>query len=223
MLMKNLKTASVCGLMFLTGLGLPTTQALAGENMYSVTITNLTRGVDFTPILVISHKPGHPVFNLGDAPSDALARIAEGGDTSLLEQHLLDAGMAKDSGSSDGLLGPGASVTVTVMADEQYNYLSVASMLLPTNDGFFAVNGIALPKGKRMKTVYSPAYDAGSEDNDELCASIPGPACGGEPFSDGLGEGFVHIHSGIHGIADLNAAKYDWRNPVAKISIKRMK
>jgi len=39
----------------------------------------------------------------------------------------------------------------------------------------------------------------------------------------GQGEGFVHVHSGIQGIADLDAARYDWRNPIAKISVKRVK
>ena len=74
----------------------------------------------------------------------------------------------------------------------------------------------------------SPAYDAGSEPNDELCAKIPGPACGGEGGSpDASGEGYVHIHihihAGIQGIGDLTSADYDWRNPTARIVIKRVK
>jgi hypothetical protein len=48
--------------------------------------------------------------------------------------------------------------------------------------------------------------------------------CGGEGGSPGVGEGYVHIHTGIHGIGDLlTAAMYDWRNPVAEITIRRTK
>ena len=67
-------------------------------------------------------------------------------------------------------------------------------------------------------------YDAGTETNDELCATVPGPACGGEALSPAdSGEGFVSIHNGIHGMGDLNAALLDWRNPVAKVTIHRVK
>jgi len=46
--------------------------------------------------------------------------------------------------------------------------------------------------------------------------------CGGVGGSPGIGgEGFVHIHAGIHGIGDLLPARYDWRNPVAKVVIQR--
>ena len=36
------------------------------------------------------------------------------------------------------------------------------------------------------------------------------------------GEGFVHIHPGIHGGNSLDPAQHDWRNPVAAISITRI-
>ncbi len=95
-------------------------------------------------------------------------------------------------------------------------------MLVSTNDAFMAVNRIKLPHKFSMLTV--PAYDAGVEANDESCKYILGPPCGNaNSASDVAGEGFVHIHSGIHGIGDLSTAKHDWRNPVAKISIRRMK
>jgi hypothetical protein len=36
-------------------------------------------------------------------------------------------------------------------------------------------------------------------------------------------EGYVHIHSGIHGIGDLEPAQADWNNPVAIVKIQRVK
>lgn len=191
------------------------------EKIYKVTITNITSGQSFTPVLAISHTEGHPVFMLGQPASPELAAIAEGGDTSGLNAMLMDNGTGFDSASGTGLIGPGQSETLIIRAKGKYRYVSVASMLLPTNDGFFAVNGMKLPK-KHKKMVLSPAYDAGSEMNDELCAHIPGPHCGGEAFSDGDAEGYVHIHSGINGIGDLDASVYDWKNPVASIMIERM-
>jgi hypothetical protein len=69
----------------------------------------------------------------------------------------------------------------------------------------------------------SPAYDAGSEANNEDGDFIPGPPFGSGGVRDTEGaEGFVHIHSGVHGIADLDPAIYDWRNPTAEIRITRI-
>ena len=58
-------------------------------------------------------------------------------------------------------------------------------MLVPTNDAFVALNGVEGPKSRGTFTLVSPAYDAGTEDNDELGVSIPGPpvVCEGEGFS----------------------------------------
>ena len=129
--------------------------------------------------------------------------------------------------NSAALLNPGQSVTQRVSTRGGFDNVSVAAMLIPTNDGFFAVNDLEGPNGQEAITVFSPAYDAGTERNDELCASIPGPnfiECGGPGGggAPGGGEGYVHIHAGIHGIGNLHPALRDWRNPVAKITIRRV-
>lgn len=205
-------------------LGLSSVTVQAGDDkMYEVTITNLTRGQTFTPILVVSHSKGKPVFQLGSPASSELVALAESGNTQPLQDALFASGMAHDAVSTGALLGPGESVSVMIKSNKDSQYISMASMLLPTNDGFIALNGVHLPKGNRMKSKVSPAYDAGSEVNDELCANIPGPHCGGAALSEEDGEGYVHIHGGIHGIGDLTASDRDWRNPTAKVTIKRMK
>ncbi|CAN0502031.1 unnamed protein product, partial [Laminaria digitata] len=63
-----------------------------------------------------------------------------------------------------------------------------------------------------------------TEENNELCSHIPGPACeatsGNE--EEGPGEGYVAVHRGFHGVGgELSAAGYDWRNPVAEIYISK--
>ncbi len=196
----------------------------SNAGMYEVTITNLTRGQTFTPIMVASHKKGQYLFNLGQPASDELATLAESGNSQPLQDSLKSQGIAYDTVSTAGLLGPGESVTVRVRAFGRYRYISVASMLIPTNDAFIAVNGIKAPRGHHATTVVSPGYDAGSELNDEQCANIPGPYCGGQGLSAGDGgEGFVHIHAGIHGTGDLAPATFDWRNPTARIVIERVR
>lgn len=151
--------------------------------------------------------------------------MAEGGDFDPLSTMLTDSGVAYDIASNGGLLAPGASTTIMVKMADDFKYVTVTSMLIPTNDAFIAVNGVKGPKKEKKPTIImSPAYDAGSEPNDELCAHMPGPFCGGFGGSPNAGgEGYVHIHAGIHGIGDLSSADFDWRNPTAKITIKRMK
>jgi len=204
--------------------------AWGGENgpRFEVTVTNLTRGQQFTPILVASHKPGVKLFELGSPASPQLETLAEEGNTKPLKTLLSAMPEVKDVTDSGALLNPGRSVTLTVKTGGGFDHVSVAAMLIPTNDGFFALNGVEGPNGDETLTLFSPAYDAGTERNDELCASIPGPffeECGGPGGgADVIGgaEGYVHIHAGIHGIGDLNASERDWRNPVARITIRRV-
>ncbi len=196
----------------------------AGGPSYHVTITNLTNAISFTPILVASHRRGVSIFELGAPASDDITAIAEGGDTSLLAATLGGDPRVVDIQSTGGLLGPGQSVTVIVSAGKGASRISLASMMLPTNDGFIALDAAKAPK-RGSRTHFSPAYDGGTEPNDEWCMHIPGPTCNGAGPSPGENpddEGYVHIHRGIHGIGDLTAAVYDWRNPVAAVRITRV-
>ena len=147
----------------------------ANGPMYEVKITNITRGASFTPILVASHRAGVKLFDLGQPASDELAFLAEDGAIAPLELALRADGRVVDIASTDGLLGPGQSVTVRVSA-RRADHISLAAMILPTNDGFIALNGVAAPRFG-SETHRLPGYDAGSEPNDELCESIPGPQC----------------------------------------------
>lgn len=194
---------------------------------YAVTITNITSGQAFTPVLVATHRAGVGFFELGAAPSPELADLAEGGATGGLKmlldglpEFVMDTNTSGNTPNDNPLIDPGESVTIYITGNRDYNRLSLAGMLLPTNDTFVAVDSMPLPR--RHATSLALAYDAGSEMNDELCANIPGPQCGGVPFSDGLAEGYVHISRGISGEGDLKASDYDWRNPVARVTVRLM-
>ncbi len=210
---------SLCALLSLTLLS-----TAASAQRFKVTVTNLTGGETFTPIMVASHKAGVKLFTLGTPASVELEQVAEAGDLAALEASLSSNQKVLQVVDSGAPLPPGKSVTLTVEARGPFDHVSVASMLIPTNDAFFAVNGAdGLDFFKHTVVYFSPAYDAGTEADDELCAHIPGPpnVCTGEGFNASrAGDGnFVHIHSGIHGVGDLSAAIYDWRNPVARIEI----
>lgn len=190
---------------------------------YEVTVTNITKGETFTPILGASHKRQIGFFELGDPALPELAALAESGNVAPLKT-LLDSldNLVKDTATTEGLLGPGETVTFTIDSARRNANLSLAAMLIPTNDTFMSIDTVRLPSWG-SKTFYANAYDAGSETNDEICANIPGPQCGGDgPSPADEGEGFVHVAAGIHGEGDLAVSTYDWRGPVAKVTITRV-
>ena len=194
-----------------------------GGKNYRVTITNITKNIRFTPFLVTTHTRNIQLFTLGEMSSDALSALAEGGATGPLGDLLTDSAEAHSVAGNDALLEPGHSVDIEIRGGGRFRDLSLAAMLLPTNDTFVSLNGVALPRGYHAKTVYlARAYDAGSETNDEMCANIPGPTCGGEgPSPEDDGEGYVYPSPGIHGEADLSVADSNWTGPVARVVIQR--
>lgn len=203
---------------------LASTNSSADDNaMYKITIINITHGQPLAPVLATTHRAGMSFFEEGQPPSDELAMLAEAGNGNPMAAKLLTMPGVRDAQvSTMGLTFPGHTTTMMISAKSDKDRISIGSMLGATNDAFFAVANVRLPDDKRAVTYMANAYDAGSETNDELASTVAG--LGGEgysPYDDG--EGFVHIHSGIHGVGDANPAILDWRNPVAKIVIERMK
>lgn len=197
-----------------------------GGRKYKVEITNLTNAQQFTPRLAATHSADVEMFSAGTMASPGLKILAESGMTSMLEAELMGMSGVADTATSGPLLEPGATDVLMLTARGRATRLSLAAMLIPTNDAFVGLN-TPLPKGQETTEVYAYAYDAGTEVNDELCASIPGPPyleCGGPGggLAPGDGEGFITIHRGIHGVGEFDAAIRDWRNPVARVRIHRV-
>ncbi|GJL73714.1 MAG: hypothetical protein NMNS01_29130 [Nitrosomonas sp.] len=208
--------------------------ALAAE--YSVEITNLTHKISFTPRIVISHIPVS-FFSAGDDLNDseggllngqvnnALREIAESGNIVPMQLILDQASIAPlvAHATGDGLLNSGQKQTVILNDNEGLSKISLFAMMLPTNDGFIALNNKDLPQTGSIN-YFLNAYDAGTETNTESCIDIPGPLCEGAGLSpDDAGEGFVHIHRGIRGLgSDIDPAIYDWNNPVAIVTITKI-
>ena len=215
------------------GLAFFASSALAQQTAnYEVTITNITPGQAFTPQLVVTHPGSGILFKLGEPASAGLEILAESGDTGPLTDSL--SAVATDIQTIGGLLLPGEQSSIVVAGTPGTGFLSLAAMLIPTNDTFMALNRIRLPVSGGIQQLV-PAYDAGTEYNDQNCANIPGPQCGGEGQGSSPGpnendEGFVHIGNGIHELGDedvlgnrlIGPKTYDWRNSVARITVRRM-
>lgn len=194
---------------------------------YRVTITNLTVGQPFTPAFIVMHTEEFRLFDAGAAASAGVATIAEEGDTSLaMAETLGQPGVIDVQVAGAGPFMPGQSVSVEIEGNSARTRISVIGMLATTNDAFYGLNSERVSgtaPGITPQTFYIPAYDAGSERNTEDCDHIPGPPCNrmGVRVPDGA-EGFITIHSGIHGSGDLPRNPFDWKNPVARVMIERI-
>ena len=225
---------------------LVTTSLLAGTvasaTDFNVRITNLTNGIWFTPFLVAAHPDGTSLFTTGMPASASLQAMAEGGDIAGLVTDLQGMSATIEENPAAGLLPPAMSANVDMNTDGTNNVLlSVVAMLLPTNDAFAGLNSITVPTAPGTYTFDLPAYDAGTEANDELVIGMAGgaPGVAGIPADPGgLGgtggtgaaaadaNGNVHIHrntlgdtDGAAGASDLDSRVHRWLNPVVRVVV----
>ncbi len=192
---------------------------------YEVKVTNLTNGQPLSPVAVVLHQEGQ-LWQLGEPASVELETMAEGGDNS----GLLALSVVEAMASGSGPIGPGSDETIMVSIDNVANAkLSVATMLVNTNDGFSGLNGWDLGQlsvGDSWSTVVG-AYDAGTEANTESMGTIPGPADGGTGFDAARDDvDFVAMHPGVVSSADnlhtsILTAQHTFDNPVIRIEVTR--
>ena len=195
---------------------------------YEITVSNLTYGQPLSPVAVVLHDEGD-FWQIGEAASVALETLAESGDnTSFLAQ---EQALAAQSGT--GVIMPGMSETIEVsLTDNHPELITIATMLVNTNDAFSGVNAMNLTNLQAGESISltTRSYDAGTEKNSELVSTIPGPA------SSGAGEGFnemrddlnmVGMHAGVVSVDDglstsilTQAHKFD--NPTLHITINRL-
>ena len=206
---------------FVTASAVAMTQgALAAE--YRVTVTNATKGQPLAPGLIITHDSSFSLFEIGDAPGGDLATMAETGDPSDLAASVTATTTDVLFGAHGGIALPSESNSIDITTTAEF--LTAVGMLAATNDGFYAVRGVKLPASGEI-TVYAPAFDAGSEDNNEKSGDIPASKFGNSRDAGtnaGDGEGFIHVHNGIYGGGQLTPSVHGWRNPVVAITIERL-
>ena len=177
-----------------------------GKARYQIDITNLSNNQPFSPPALVSHAPDYQPWMIGSPASMGLEKLAEGGDNSefvMQAQSHSEVGMIV-SGSE--LILPGATASFTLQTSRSHDtMLSLATMLVNSNDAFTGLNSSdigMLAKGM-PHTLYSSVYDAGTEQNSETAASIPGPAGGGEGFNaEREAANQVTMHAGVVSMDD---------------------
>ena len=205
---------------------LPTQSADArhGERTFRVTITNLTEGQLMTPFVVATHSWRTSIFRPWRPASDGLQALAENGGVPALVAELESNPRVGDvQVAGGGPIAPGGSVTVDVTSERGSRFISLAGMLICTNDGFGGISTRWL-NPYRTRTLYGYAWDAGTEINTEAYDDLVPPCDGlgqtGETNPDLAENGRVHFHRGIKGIADLDPAIHGWRGAVIEVTIE---
>ena len=194
---------------------------------YEITLENLTPDTGdggsqvFSPPVIATHHPGIGMFRLGGFASPGMAAIAEDAMNGPMVNRFASSDLVREVFEGDGVIFPGSSASWMIEGMPREGRLSMAFMLVNTNDGFSGVNSLRLPTADQV-TFYLHAYDAGSELNTELASDIPGPCCG----SPGMGTETrerIRAHRGIRGDADLDSEKWGWNGPVARLTIARVR
>lgn len=204
-----------------------------------VSVTNLTNAIYMTPLIVVAHDESAHIYQPGMAASTHLQALAEGGDISGISSDFSAVGADIVENPASGLLEPGQTTSFNMNTSDQNKYLSLASMMLPTNEGFVGANDIKIPLVPGVYTYFLNAYDAGTEANNEVINGGGAPGVLGIPADPGAHSGtgatgvtiteentHVHIHRGA--VGDNNATGgesgltnhvHRWLNPVAKLVI----
>ncbi len=205
---------------------------------FEVTVSNLTLAQPLSPVAVVLHRAGFESFVDGETANLAMELMAEGGDNTDVLGEAVAASEHLASASSDGPIAPasiGGAISLTVPEDQISDMrLTVLSMLVHTNDAFTGANAAnvsSMAVGDTIRLT-GPTWDAGTENNDEQGASMPGPDFGGEGFNSTRDDIIdrVRFHQGVVTSAsvasgDMNSnleERHRFDNPTSRISITRI-
>ncbi len=191
---------------------------------FSVTIQNLVSGQPLSPPIVATHKSDFKMFRVGRDASTELELIARDGNQMPMYDLLTDSRHVYDVVDVGVPLTPGGSsvggftdsVTFLIQGREG-DKMSLASMLICTNDGFVGLDRVKLPKKGSSVFIVHP-YDAGVEDNTEMstdivdaCSALGPLVLNGDPNGnengavDTIPRGVITAHGGVLGIGDLGS------------------
>jgi len=196
------------------------------QKVFTVSVTNLTNNQPLSPLALISHSEG-AIWTINQPASIALENLAESGDNSML----LAADFAVSAVNGGQIIPPGGAQTITMQVPlSGQAYLSLATMLVNTNDAISGLNRVDVTNLQtgRSLSYKARSYDAGTEANSELAGTIPGPADGGEGYNSTRDDvDFVSHHSGVVTADDgasnsvLNES-HRFDNPVMRVTITRI-
>jgi len=197
---------------------------------YEITVSNLSSNQPFSPLAVVLHDESYQGWSVGASATIGLEQLSESGDNTPFLAEATDANVLAVA-SGDGVVAPGTSgsieLDINASSDVQ---LTVATMLVNTNDAFAGNGGLdlsSLELGAELM-IRLPIYDAGTEGNNELAGTIPGPAGGGEGFnSDRDDVDVVSRHPGVVSNVDgyidsVLEQSHRFDSPIAKLVVRRV-
>lgn len=204
-----------------------------------VSVRNVNSNIYFTPMIVAASPPLQGTFRSGVPATPELKTLAETGNATPL-LNALNAATATaviatyPSVAPVGFLRPNSNATATLTTTAQQTHLSIAAMILPSNDGFVGVSSWPIPTTPGVYSFDIDAWDSGTKRNDELSTNMPNPAflnlgTGGTGMTMEIKNSHVHIHRGNvgdfqtqGGLSDINAGTQRWVNPVARVTVTVM-
>ena len=220
---------------------------MAGGTMAGPPPTPL--GQVLSPPVAIIHNTGWAAFELGQAATVDLERIAEGGNPEQLltslgtEARILKFASTSLVPSNPGVVLPGADASLDLDFEPSGDgeHLTVLTMLARTNDGFTAINGVDLSDlaPGETRVLHGLAWDAGTEANDESAATLIADAQGTNGFDAARTDvaDTVSLHPGVTTAHDTVSAAIDagtmkpvsilthldkFDNPVMRVEVTRM-
>ncbi|MCB9539920.1 MAG: spondin domain-containing protein [Myxococcales bacterium] len=215
-----------------------------GPRRYVVTIQNLSKQ-PLGPVVAATHPADLHLWRPGGLASPGIRTIAEMGvpftfydEVAATEgvTQVINAGVPMTprgtTRDSFGPFPPGVTLTdhvSFVIEGDPGDTLSLASMVVITNDGFWGLDGVELP-ADGTRAYLADAYDAGTEENTELAAhlddggSILGPvALPGDPNGNGRvatePPERIAPHGGITGVGDLTVEDHGFDAHVARVLV----
>jgi spondin N len=204
---------------------------------YRITLRNLMSGQPLSPGVAATHTKAVTVWRVGSAASEGIRLIAENGEQARAVTELrttpgvfdvVDIAVPTNRvGGSAPLPNP---QSFEIRARGNANRLSLAVMLICTNDGFTGLSEIKLPGGFRPEEHLVGAYDAGTEQNNERFDQIVDPCTTIGPVirpPDGNGRvptsDVIRSHPNIQGVGDLSVELHGWSFPSAQITVQRLR
>lgn len=178
------------------------------ELRVSIRNTSDFGGVAVTPLFTSFHDNSFDIYDLGGIASAGLEALAEDGNNSILAAELVAADADAQSANiaaSRGPIAAGEFASATLDVDGASNgYLSVATMVLPSNDAFFGTaNAVQLFDAEgnflgaqTLEFDGDSVRDAGTEVNTERDAAFINQTA---PNTGVTENGVVTVHPGFNG------------------------
>ena len=196
---------------------------------YRVTVENLaplhgTTGQVLSPALVVVHDRSVDLWSVGERAIPAVADVAEDGLTGTGVSAFGAVNGVTTVTSQGTQIASGGTYSFEITVDGDGRYLSLVTMLGNTNDTFTGLDAIHLTGARKEYRVF--AYDAGSEVNDQLRSSIPGPCCNDLTRAGTPENGTIQRSTGfVANTGDLSADLWGWNadQPVALITVERIR